>query len=60
MDEVTMRLPDEPHNVKREARRVQWEEASRDPMFLRDLEETAVAFASADAEMSHAAHCRER
>jgi hypothetical protein len=36
--------------VRREARRARWEEASRDPLFLSDLAETTAAFASADAE----------
>lgn len=34
----------------REARRVQWEEAARDPLFLRDLEEVEEGFRTADAE----------
>ena len=31
-------------------RRIQWEEAMRDPLFLRDLEEVQAAFRLADAE----------
>jgi hypothetical protein len=36
--------------IRREMRQTQWEEASRDPLFLEDLEEIGDAFASADAE----------
>jgi hypothetical protein len=52
MDEATPRSPDERRNVKREARRARWEEASRDPLFLRDLAETAAAVASAEVEIA--------
>ena len=36
--------------VHRAARRRAWEEASHDPLFLRDVEETHAAFQAADAE----------
>ena len=36
--------------VRREERRRAWEEASRDPLFLRDVQETHAAFLTADAE----------
>ena len=41
-------------DVRRQARRRRWEEASRDPLFLRDLEETEAAFRSAEAEVGQA------
>ena len=36
--------------VRREERRQAWRDASRDPLFLRDLDETQAAFHTADAE----------
>jgi hypothetical protein len=44
-------VTDETRDVRRELRRARWEEASRDPLFLHDLEETAAAFAAADSEV---------
>jgi metal-responsive CopG/Arc/MetJ family transcriptional regulator len=38
---------------KREQRSQLWQEALRDPLFLRDLEETEEAFRTADAESAH-------
>ena len=39
-------LPD----VRRKSRRVAWEEASRDPLFISDVAEVEAAFGSADRE----------
>jgi Arc/MetJ-type ribon-helix-helix transcriptional regulator len=36
--------------IHRRTRRARWEEAMRDPLFLRDLAETEQAYAHADAE----------
>ena len=36
--------------LRREARRAQWEEATKDPAFLQDISELDLAFRSADAE----------
>jgi uncharacterized protein YbjT (DUF2867 family) len=36
--------------LRREARRSQWEEASRDPLFLKYIAEVTAAFQSADTE----------
>jgi len=36
--------------VRREARRAQWEVATKDPSFLQDIEELDAAFRYADAE----------
>ena len=42
----------EPQAMRRQTRRAQWEDASRDPLFLDDLVETAAAFASVDSEIT--------
>ncbi len=47
---VERALVKELREVERQARQRRWEEASRDPLFLRDLEEVEAAFRSADAE----------
>jgi hypothetical protein len=49
---VERALRNELRELRRELRRAQWEEASRDPLFLRDIAETAAAFESADSEIS--------
>ncbi|MDO8674112.1 MAG: hypothetical protein Q7O66_22090 [Dehalococcoidia bacterium] len=36
--------------LRRQARKLRWEEGARDPQLLKDLEETETAFSSADAE----------
>ena len=36
--------------VRRQARRAQWEEGAKDPILLRDISEVEVDFQSADAE----------
>lgn len=36
--------------LRRKARKVRWEEAARDPLFLKDIEDIEAAFGSADAE----------
>lgn len=41
---VERALIHELREVQRQQRRARWEEASRDPLFLRDLEETQAAF----------------
>ncbi|HEY7062273.1 MAG TPA: ribbon-helix-helix protein, CopG family [Chloroflexota bacterium] len=47
---VERALRKELREVRRQLRRAQWEEAFRDPLFIRDLQEVAEAFASSDAE----------
>ncbi len=47
---VERALRRELREIRRQLRTQQWEAAARDPLFLRDLEEVEVAFASADAE----------
>jgi hypothetical protein len=47
---VERALVKELREVRRQVRKRRWEEASRDPSFLSDIEEVAVAFRSADAE----------
>ncbi len=37
-------------DVRRRERQRRWEEAARDPLFLRDIAEVEAAFAGADAE----------
>ena len=36
--------------LRRRVRQAQYEEAARDPLFLKDIEEVEIAFRSADAE----------
>ncbi len=36
--------------LRRLERKARWEEAARDPLLLKDIEETEIAFTSADAE----------
>ena len=55
MSETARHVPDEPHALPGERRPAQWTAANRDPLFLRDVEELAAAFASADAEVSQKA-----
>lgn len=47
---VERALVKELKELRRQAERAQLEEAARDPLFLRDLEELEEAFRSADAE----------
>ncbi|MBI4319235.1 MAG: hypothetical protein HY675_12160 [Chloroflexi bacterium] len=47
---VERALVKELKELRRLARRAQWEEAMRDPQFLKDLSEVETAFAPADAE----------
>lgn len=47
---VERALVRELQELRRQARRAQWEEAARDPVFLQDIEDTGAAFSSADAE----------
>ena len=47
---VERALMRELQEVRRQARRAAWDMASRDPLFLHDLADTEVAFASADME----------
>jgi hypothetical protein len=47
---VEQALRREFQEMRRQSRQAQWEEASRDPLFLKDLEDIGDAFASADAE----------
>ncbi len=47
---VERALEKELKEVRRQRERALWEEALRDPLFLRDLEEVDEAFQSADAE----------
>ena len=49
---VDRALRNELRAVRRQLRRAQWEEASRDPLFIHDLEETAAAFETADMQTS--------
>ncbi len=48
---VDRALRKELREARRQVRRAQWEEASRDPLFIRDLEETVAAFETADMEI---------
>ena len=47
---VQRALARELKELRRRARQSLWEEASRDPLFLKDVEEIEGAFKSADAE----------
>ena len=47
---VERALTRELHLLRREARRARWEEATKDPAFLQDIEELDAAFRYADAE----------
>lgn len=47
---VERALVKELKDVRRQARRAQWEEGAKDPALLRDISEVEVAFLSADAE----------
>ncbi len=47
---VEQALRREFQEMRRQIRQAQWEEASRDPLFLKDLQEIGDAFAAADAE----------
>lgn len=47
---VERALAQELRKLRRQTRRAQWEEASRDPLFLKDLEEIERDFRAADAE----------
>lgn len=47
---VERALRKELRELSRQARRTAWEEASKDPLFLKDIEEVETDFASADAE----------
>ena len=47
---VERALTRELQELRRQARRVRWEEASRDPAFLRDIADVESAFREADAE----------
>jgi hypothetical protein len=49
---VERALEQELEAIRRHARAALWEEASRDPLFLRDIEDVEAEFASADAESS--------
>lgn len=42
--------------LRRQRRKAQWEEAARDPLFLKDIEEIETAFMSADAETARGIH----
>jgi hypothetical protein len=47
---VERALQHELRELRRRAIAAQWVEAAKDPLFLRDVQETQEAFASADAE----------
>ena len=47
---VERALVKELDQLRREARRVRWEQGARDPLLLRDIAETESAYRSADAE----------
>jgi hypothetical protein len=49
---VEQALVRELRELRRQARRAEWEEAARDPLFLRDIEDTGAAFSGADAEIA--------
>jgi Arc/MetJ-type ribon-helix-helix transcriptional regulator len=53
---VERALRKELQEIRRQQRESLWQEASRDPLFLRDLAETAAAFAAADSEIAPDAH----
>lgn len=50
--EQALRL--ELRRIRRRALAAAWEEAARDPLFMRDVEEVQAAFESADAETARA------
>lgn len=47
---VERALRRELQEIRRQARRAAWEEAARDPLLIRDVEEVEASFRSADAE----------
>ena len=47
---VEQALLRELRELRKQSRKAQWEEAARDPLFLKDIEEVETAFRSADAE----------
>lgn len=49
---VEQALRKELSELRRQARRVLWQEAARDTQFLKDVEEVETAFQSADVEMA--------
>ena len=53
---VERALVRELREMRRQARKLAWEAASRDRLFLKDLDDVHAAFASADAETARTAN----